>query len=339
MQIHRSLLLISTLALAAGCPTEDPSPFRGVTPDAGIRGVICEPNGVNESAGANVALFPDEDEDGVPDAGGALATAVTDYSGEFLLENIGGGTYVAEARKGHRIFSFPVVSTGGIQQRLERQCFPGDSAAVAMIEGSCDNPASVLEGLGYTVESLDETELGLLTNPAELDPWDVLLAPCGLPTDWMPQAETVGTVLADWVASGGGLYVSGDAWPLLEAIDPELIDFVGDEDEDPEAPNVGFGVEVSAQVSDPSLSEALGGTLEIVYSDNWSMIETPTEGWGLLAFGTVQTLSGQFFQDAPLAMMLRSQGQESGPILYTTFGTQDANDEMTLALGQWITEL
>ena len=325
------------LVLTAGCPTEDTGGFVRSTPAAGIRGVICTPDGVNEVYGANVALFNDADEDGQPDDSSSLAVAITDIAGGFLLEGIGGGTYVAEVRKGHRTFSFPVVSTGGIQQRLERTCFPGDSAAVAVIEGTCDDPNLTLEGLGYQSEQLGEDELGLLTNPAEIAAFDVVMAPCGMPTTWMPQAETVAQTINDFIAGGGALYVSGDAWPLLEALDPELVDWVG-EDEEPTAANVGFGATVQGRVTDDGLSEALGGALEIVYSNNWSMIEAAGEDWGWLASGTVQTLSGQFYEDAPLAMTLRG-GQGSGSVTYSTFGSTDATPGMRLVLGQWLTEL
>lgn len=339
MSICRRLFspcLLFVAVLCVGCPTDPDDGFGRTTPAAGIRGTICTPDGINEVNGAFVTLHADEDEDGVADDFTALATAMTDWNGAFLLEGIGGGTYVAIARKGHRSFTFPVTSSGGIQQRLERECFPGDSASVAVIAGSCDSPDTLYNALGYQTESLDADDLSLLTNPAALNAWDVLIAPCGMPSTWLPQAETVSETLGGWLEGGGSLYVSGDAWPLLEAVDEELIDWVGD-DEDPTAANVGFGATVQAMVMEPSLAEAVGGTAQIVFEDNWSMIEQVGEGWSPLASGTVQTVDGTFFENSPLAVSrFRPEG---GIVIYSSFGTVGATEDMSLLLSQWLIEL
>ncbi len=332
-----SRLLMTTCALATvaltGCPTDPDSGFGVSTPAAGLRGVICTPDGVNEVHRAGVMLFADEDEDGEQDDFTLHASAMTDIDGEFLLEGVGDGRYVASVFKGHHSFHFPVVSTGGIQQRLGRLCFPGDSARVAVLPGTCDFPGALWSTLGYSVDVLDETELGLLTNPAQLAAWDIVMAPCGMSDDWLPQAETVQQTFLPWLDEGGSLYVSGDAWPLLEAIDEDLIDWVGD-DEDPTAANVGFGATVAGDVTDPQVEEALGHPAEIVLPGNWSMIFQIDERTVPLVFGSVQTVDGTFFDATPLAA--RSHRDPMGQVLYTSFGSANATEDMTLLLSEWL---
>ncbi len=334
------LLSLTPLSLAmvlcTGCPSGPDDGFVRAAPLPGVRGTICAPNGINEVQRAQVSLYADADEDGEPDNFNPLATSMTNFDGGYLLEDIGGGTYVAEVRKGHRLFQFPVVSSGGIQQRLERQCFPGDSAAVAVISGGCDNPAGLLTSLGYTSQSLSSEELGLLTNPAQLAAWDIVIAPCGMPMDWLPQAETVTETLGDWLDTGGSLYVSGDAWPLIETLDPDLLEWVGD-DEDPTAANVGYGSTVEATVMDQELAGVLGGPAQIVLPESWSMIEQAGLEWNLLVMATVQTTDGVFLQSSPLAVSRR--GPQRGTLTYSSFGNSGATPDMTLLLDHWLTEL
>ena len=338
MSICRPLLLTTcALALVAltGCPTDPDSGFGLSTPAAGIRGVICAPDGVNEVHRAGVMLYADADEDGVQDDFDMLASAMTDIDGEFLLEDVGGGSYVAIARKGHRQFDFPVVSSGGIQQRLDRECFPGDSARVAVLPGTCDTPETIWSSRGFSVDVLGEDDLGLLTNPAQLAGWDIVMAPCGMSDEWLPQAETVQETFEPWLEDGGSLYVSGDAWPLIEAIDEDYLDWVGD-DEDPTAANVGFGTTVAGTITDPDLAAAFG-TAEIVLSDNWSMVLERGENWNPLVTSTVQTTDGVFYEGADLAVSFMPS--PTSQIVYTSFGTQNATDDMKALLAEWLTGL
>ncbi len=347
MKMSQSRLFFLTTCLLAsvaltGCPTEPDSGFRMRTPDAGIRGVICAPDGVHEVHDAFVSLFPDDDEDGEPDTLDPIASTWTDVDGSYLLPGVGGGTYVGLASKGHRSFTYPVVSAGGTQQRLERECFPGDSARVAVIPGTCDSPDTLLLDLGYRAVTLADTDLGLLTNPAQLAAWDVVIAPCGMPDTWLPQAETVSGTLTDWLEDGGSLYVSGDAWPLLEALDEELIDWMGD-DEDPTAANIGFGATVPGDPLAPGLTDLVGDAAEIRFSNGWSMILEPGEGWEPLVTGSVQTIDGYFYDDSPLAVSFSGSeeglGSEEGTIVYTSFGSENATADMKVLLSDWLSGL
>ena len=324
-----------SLLLGVGCPSEDPGGgFRTSTPPAGIRGVICAPNSVDELAGVNVSLFADDDEDGVPDTFATEGQGVTDATGEYQIEAVPAGTYVAMATVGHHVHSFPVVMTGGIQQRIDRECMPADSAAIGVYSGTCGGEENLLTTLGFEVTILESLEL--LTNAGQLNAYDVLIASCGMSQDWLPQDAVVAETLESFLAEGSSLYVSGDAWPLIEALDEDHIEWVGD-DEEPEDANVGFGASVQVTIADPTIAEAVGGTITVTYEDNWSMIAGLGEEWGATAFGAVQTLDGTFFDEGVLAATRFPS--ESGQIRYSTFGATGGTADQKAVLSHWLTGL
>lgn len=324
-----------SLLLGVGCPSEDPGGgFQTSTPPAGIRGVICAPNSVDELAGVSVSLYADDDEDGVPDSFTSEGQGVTNAAGEYQIETVPAGTYVAEAMVGHHRHSFPLVMTGGIQQRIDRECMPPDSAAIAVYPGECGGEQSLLTTLGFEVTVLDSLEL--LTSAGQLNAYDVLIAECGMSQDWLPQDAVVAETLESFLSQGGSLYVSGDAWPLIEALDEEYIEWVGD-DEEPDDANVGFGASVQATIADPFVAEAVGSTITVTYEDNWSMIAGLGEEWGTAAFGAVQTLDGTFFDEGVLAASRFAA--DSGPIRYSTFGATGGTADQKAVLSHWLTGL
>jgi|GEM_PF-5465371 len=344
MRRFASLVSLTLLPLAlTGCPSENPSPFGsgGTTDSGGVQGSLTAPDGQLAISGAEVRVFADEDEDGVADSDAVLASTTTDIDGTWAFEELESGTYVAVATRGHHTHTFAFGFLPGNRATIPEESLPGDEVAIVQITGSCDSPSSVYEAMGFDVESLANTGSewrDLLTNANDIDSVEVLLIPCGLPDDWVPQAPTVNSVVGGWLADGGALYVSGNSWPILEAIDPDIIDFLRD-DTDFDAPQVGFGATLTASILDTDLAAHFSGdTASIRLPDEWTVMAGVGDDARVLLNANAQTIDFESVQGAPL--LVTSEPDSRGPITYSSFGkTGESNADMERALQQVLLSL
>jgi hypothetical protein len=331
-----SFSLLVPLALA-GCPTDPDSFGRTDTETGGVEGSICAPTGLDGVRAVTVAVYPDEDEDGVADGDTPSATALTDVDGTFVFEDLAAGTYVGLATRGHLELTFPLVFGAGNRAQLNPVCFPPDSLAITQLGGSCDDPSGVLDGMGFdatTIATTGQEWLGLLTNASEMEDVDILLVPCGLPDDWRPQGPTISNVLFNWLGEGGSLYVSGSSFPLLELVDENLVDFFRD-DGDPDEPAVGFGGTLQATVVDPGIGAYFsGGAASVRMPDNCVVAESVGDAATALVTATAQTVDFETVPDAVLVMT--STSEVRGTISYSAFGK---TGESTAAMERILAEV
>lgn len=326
---HRVLVTLALpCALLVGCPTGVEDGFTNrVDNNAAVQGSICTPSGTESVAGATVAVYADTDEDGVPDDDSVLASTTTALDGTFTIEGLSAGEYVGVATRGHHQGTFPISYVGESGVRLDAACLEPDTARIALVGGSCDDIADRMDTLDFVYETIDvggSAWAELLTTSALLSSYDILIAGCGMPDTWGGQAPTVSNVINGFLAAGGSLYVSGDAWPVIEAVDADLVDFFR-EDDDPDAVNVGVGQTVDATVVAADLQPWFtSGTAEVLFDDDHPMIEAVGTDAEVLLTGTVRSADFTTVEDAPLAV--HAAGSGGGTILYSSFGLMSESD-------------
>ncbi len=338
-----ALVLTLSLASLAGCvglSGEDTFRRSGAN-SGGAEGTICLPGGIEGVRGARVEVYADDDMDEVPDSDTVIASTFTDIDGNFVFEDLTAGSYVATANRGHFDLSFAFTFVAGNRATVAPSCFEVDEVAITQIDGSCDDPKSGYEDMGFEVTTLgtsDQEWLDLLTNANDVDDVEILLLPCGLPEDWLPQGPTISTVLYDWMDAGGSLYVSGDAWPVIEAIDADALDMLRD-DLDLDAPEVGFGEVITARIVDQELTPHFpNGTARIRMTDGWPVVSAVGEGMSVIVDGPAATIDFENVDNAPL--MAQRTLVEGGGFIYSTFGwTAESNDDMELILREKLLSL
>lgn len=346
--MRRSLALFLCLPLASiafgGCaePGDDDDDFaRTETDSGGVEGEIRLPNGTRGVRGAFVRAFADADEDGVADTDDVVASTTTDIEGRFVFDDLLAGAYVGIATRGHFAHTFPFGFTPGNRAILNPEDLPGNSLNITQIGGSCGDVGSLYEVMGFDltrVGTSDDRWLELLTNPSDIEEVDILLLPCGLPEDWLPQAPTLNTVLGDWMDMGSSLYVSGTSWPVLEAVDEDLLDFLRD-DEDLDAPEVGLGGTMTVSVVDQEIAEHFqDANASIRLPDNWPVVDEVGENTRAILSTTAQTLDFETVEDSPLLVVSEADGR--GSVGYGVFGiSEESTDDMRVALSELLLSL
>jgi hypothetical protein len=344
--MHRALALLLCLPLASsvlgGCPEADDDEFpRSGTDSGGVEGQIRTPNGLRGLRGVFLQVFADEDEDGVADSDSVVATTMTDDDGQFVFDDLLAGSYVANATRGHFAHTFGFSFTPGNRATLEPEDLPPDGVNITQIAGSCDDAVSLYEQMGFEVTKVATSDAGwleMLTNPSDIEEVDILLLPCGLPEDWIPQGPTLNTVLGEWLRAGSSLYVSGTAWPVLEAVNEEILDLLGD-DEDLDAPETGAGGTIGADVVDVGIAGLFtDATASVRLADNWPVVEQIGENTRAILSATVQTLEFETVEDSPLLIV--SEADDRGSIVYSVFGVSgESTDDMHTALAEVLLSL
>jgi hypothetical protein len=358
-----------------GGPTGDGGPFGDAgVPDAGaerpitpgcpageVHGRACVPSGILWLSDAIVSI------DG-PDCAGAQVhlTTTTDVDGFYRLSGIPAGEVTLSIRKGSFATSATIrVPAGGtldLTSGDQKICLSRSSARIAVLTGAFDRVERILDqlGLAYTtysgIDSTVPTGLGLLTDPAELARYDLLLVNCGVnywstihnnPLRW----QQIVANLQEFVRSGGSLYASDWAFKAIEDPFPSFIDFNGI---DSEAANVNSGFApqtVTAEVLDVGLRHFLGAeTLSISFpnqypnamSNNWAlMVGVGPETTALLEADVHQCLridscydEGPLHAKAPLLVWFRPY--RSGRVLFTSFHYETVSSETVLALLRYL---
>lgn len=253
----RSLLLCSLstgAALLLGCgPADSDPPFPGDTTPPLLEGAFCVPTG-NGFFDATVRVL-DED-------GGTVAEATTDYEGSFKLEDIPSGLYTVEATRGHHRVETSIDFDAEEGMHFEPVCGEATHGNRVVVEGELDTIESVIGGLGYSYLAVgiqsNEPELDYLTYlrfPSRLSDYDTIFFNSGMDDEWRFYEDDVVENLTNFVAGGGSLYASDRAYWLVELLDPEALDFAGEDSNYNEA-LVGAGGFYGTTVHSPGLGEA-----------------------------------------------------------------------------------
>ena len=164
--------------------------------------------------------------------------------------------------------------------------------------------------------------------------------------DHLVQDQTVVDNVEFSVRNGLRLYFSDWTYDLMERAWPDLVDWVGDDEEIDDAQN-GLQQEVSASIVDEGLAEAMGvpvgSQLDIVFNfGDWAVIDSVDETQvdvlvtGDVVYDDPVTGEPRMKEDAPL---LVSANVGSGVVLFTTFHNEaqisdETRDVLAYGLGQ-----
>jgi len=180
------------------------------------------------------------------------------------------------------------------------------------------------------------------SNGPDINDYDIVFINCGnyYENDVATDINKV-TILRNYVANGGNLYVTDLSYDIVEQVFPEFIDYLGDDVTVNAAQMGAGGITLQATVNDPLLSQWLeyvdcdgtsclnpdDGTVLIEgFFTNWSVIDriepdtpSPVKVW---VDGPVSWLGGSGTK--PLTIMF-DYGAEEGAVLFTSYHTLESN--------------
>ncbi|HLR17846.1 MAG TPA: hypothetical protein VK099_08250 [Alcanivoracaceae bacterium] len=261
-----SALLIATTTLVAcggsSSSNSEPKVDPKTNPAKSVQGQLTMPDGKTPLADATVYIA----KDGSPTSAIMLPTAVvgvdcqepdeeyiyaacTDAEGNFDLA-VDEGLELKELKAVKGKFKITVPITEELD--LGTISLPTDGDGVprmAVVQGSYDNIENVLAKTGYG-EVDDDGQLKEGTAAFDIYPsgdmhdlftvdneilklfsYDIVFVNCGVNEfNASPQSEEISSALREYVANGGQLYVTDQAYDYVEQAFPEYIDFYGSDD-------------------------------------------------------------------------------------------------------------
>ena len=281
MSITRLFPLLLVTVLLAACGPDDDGGFEPFDPQGTHPVQVC----VNDQLGVGGAEVTADYFDGEP-----AGSWVTDGEGWFELDEsldlVGHEGITFEARRGRYAVEFELVSVDIDAESMADWgpfCVDPEAARRAVVESSHDVADQTLDSMNFPATRMDystgDNDTDYVTTlrfPNLLAEYDVMVFPSGMDEGWYEFADEVIPNLQDWVADGGSLYVSDQAYTLVELLDPDAIDFAGDDDEW-KAALVGNHGEMPGRVVDPVLADALDGVPEPLFT-----MGSPDEGWAMI---------------------------------------------------------
>lgn len=311
----RSLPWCLAALILAGCgwisadgPWNEPSSPTPAQGTVSLTVSVLVPDGGRPVAGASIEVTDDADT--------LVAEGVTDAYGEALLPEVPIGRHTLAARIGHlagwRVIDFAAGLEGQVMEPLRLEA--GDPVVLDVRDAEArlwDPVARRLEELGLTsVREGPESAAAagaLFALPAGLYEYGLVLIGGDLDYPALLDDDQAMSGLWDHLQAGGGLYLSGPAWPLLLALAPgavELSDGVSD-----------FGY-TEARVVSPELAEQLGWSrVGVPMSAGLPVLTGAGAGASVLLSGEVETTSGEVL-DGP---MLVEVPVGEGTVVYATF--------------------
>ncbi len=261
MSTSRLILLASLVLVFAGCVSEEGSDFEPFDPtgDMSLQVLVTEGMGAT-AATVRAELFDDRPAgDWVTDGQGWFT-----MDGDPGLREAGGIRWFAD--KGRYSVDWELAYGDATRENMrDFGPFFIDSSAVerAVVVPTHDQMLDTLDSINFQATSMtypgpdtSTDYVNVLTHPTLLEAYDVMVFPSGMDEGWYEFHEDVVPNLQDFVAGGGSMLVSDRAYNLVEALDPEAIDFAGD-DSEWGAALVGEAGPVEGWLVDPVLQLAL----------------------------------------------------------------------------------
>ncbi len=328
-------------------PDAAPPPDAGcVPPGAGaVVGQVCAPNGRLWLVGASVTVEWTDACTGESRA----ATAVTDESGAFRLEDLPAGAHLLRIERGSFRGERVVTVRAGAEIDLSagdrKTCLSADATRLAVVGGRYDRVQELLVDLGLSefdlfdgVDDVAGTE-AFLADAERLAQYDVLFLNCGIRKDAFTRYDDVVAGLRRFVADGGSVYVSDYGFFFFEDAFPEALDFHGDDAEWQGEARMGAAPQrVHARIVSDELrafmqAEAVDVDFpedEQVRTAHWVVAESAGPAVTVLLEGDVQLCVGPRscapggrVERAPLLVSYEPEGA-SGVVVFTSFH-QEAN--------------
>lgn len=283
--------------------------------EGAVQGRVCSPDGGTwlVDATASIALSPSE-----------VITDQTDVDGRYLLEHVPSGPQTLVIEKGSFRSERPVVvPAGGVLTLDDDECqLETDDLKIAVVRGSqYDHVENVLSNIGVDITTLDiydgdwaETLLG----PDELvRDYDILFLNCRSAEPVYVATPAMQQVLRDYVADGGSLHASDQAYDLIEVTWPEKIDFLGDDLLRGQA-DQGAIADVTATVVDANLAASLGrNSATLHYAlETWSTMTAVADDVDVYLRADSPLLNSTTLEDVPQIVGFH---HGEGRVIYSSF--------------------
>lgn len=332
--------------------TQIASPATCAPPAVGdvgaVEGRVCAPDGVTWLAAADVY---------VELAGGGRVQTDTDGDGRYHLPNVPVGAQTLHIEKGSFSATHAVdVVANETTFLAEDACALDATVSVAIVSGNNDDVAVILDTIGIDDASIttyrghqgfgvDSTAWGeeLLGDYATLAQYDIVFINCGangidsypllgLRSDVVDNPTYVDN-LRQFVAEGGSVYASDEAYDLVERAWPDFVDFYGD-DVALDAAQIGVQqiAAVPVDIVDPGLAASMGADQFDIHFNYtlWAIIADVAVGTDIYTRGDTPTSEGTM-ANMPLTIGFTA-GQ--GRVIYTSFHQEPGVDSATARLLQ-----
>lgn len=323
--MKRLALLLSALAFSScDCGLEPldqipdpPAPEPEPVPEAfgAVAGRVCGPDGVTWLAVASVWIEPE---------GAARMSTTSDGEGRYRLDGVPVGQQTLHIEKGSFSATRDVDVPAG-----ETLIIPDDTCEldlgprIAVVRGSqYDNVEGVLQELGVQAEVIDAYQTDwaeqLLSDDEALLQYDILFLNCRSNETTYVDRPDMQERLRAFVEGGGSVHASDQAYDLIEATFPDMINFFG-EDNVRGAADQGDSVDqLAAEVLDDGLQTALGHVeIELHYGlSTWSAMVSVDERVHVYIEADSPLMTGQVLEHAP---QLVGFDHGAGRVIYSSF--------------------
>lgn len=282
----------------------------------GVSGRVCTADGARPLDEARASIEP---------AGAAPISTLTDADGRFVLNGVPAGEQVLVISKGtFRSERTVTIPAGSILALDEEDCaLSPDDIRIAVVRGSqYDHVEQVLGSIGIddaNIDLYDSDWAERLLGPDErVRDYDVVFLNCRSAEPVYLATQAMRTLMRSYVADGGSLFASDQAYDLIERTFSDKIDFLG-QDTTLSAADQGSAVDgLAATVVNVEMATLLGrSTATLHYPlETWSMIQSVAEDVDVYLIADPQALDGHVVEDAPQIVGF-DHGQ--GRVTYSSF--------------------
>lgn len=282
-----------------------------------VKGRVCGPDGETWLSEANV--YVKFDLNGLE----SRVETFSDGEGRFTLEGVPVGPRILLIEKGSFAGQREVfVATGLVTTIADDDCALEHAPRIAVVHGSqFDNVEAVLSEIGVEAETIDVYENDwaeqLLGSDVAVNDYDILFLNCRSTETTFADNETMQQRLRDFVAAGGSLHASDQAYDLIEIAFPDKISFLGDDDVRGAA-DEGASTDLSARILDDGLRAALNrNSVPIHYGlATWSVMTGVGDGVHVYLEADAPLIDGDTIVDAP---QIVGFPHGEGHVVYSSF--------------------
>jgi hypothetical protein len=198
------------------------------------------------------------------------------------------------------------------------------------VSGTWDNVRQVLVDVGVdesTITDYDgeggfftpsEWADQLLGDYATLAQYDIVFLNCGLDDVSFLDSSTYAANLRQFVTEGGSVYVSDQAYDVVEAAFPDFVDFYGDDATPQSAQKGDESDNIIGTVTDATLAASLGAqTIELHYPLlAWAVMESVASSVNVYIRGDAPIMSASTLDEVPHTVGFQVG---EGKVIYTSF--------------------
>lgn len=301
-------------------PPPPPEEIPPVAQTGAVEGRVCAPDGETWLGDATISVEVPGPVDG---DGPEVVSTVSDSDGRFRLENVPAGPHTVLIEKGSFASTRDVQVEAGLTVTIpDDECQLDHAPRIAVVHGSqYDNVEAVLHEIGVEAETIDvygeDWAERLLGDDAGLANYDVLLLNCRSSETTYESRPDMQQRLRDFVAAGGSLHASDQAYDLIEITFPDKINFLGD-DATRGAADEGDAVDLEGRVLDQVLATQLNTSSVAIHFglSTWSVMVGAAPDVEIYMEGNAPLLDGSTILDAPLIVGF-DHGE--GRVVYSSF--------------------